>query len=156
MVKHVPTERRYLEDFVAGQRIELPGEYEMTPARVHAFATDYDPQPIHLDEQAARAEMFGQIVASGWHSLAATMRLVVLGRPLGATPIVGLGVDNLRYVAPVRPGDVLRASLVVLDVRTSASRPERGFVRLRVTTRNQRDEEVLTQDWTLVLPRRAT
>lgn len=149
-------DRRYLEDFSAGQRFEAPGEYEMTPERVRTFAEAYDPQPIHLDEAVASAALFGGIVASGWHSLSATMRLIVDAKLLGATPLVGVSIDNLRYLAPVRPGDVLRASAEVLDVRPSASRPERGFMRLRVVTRTQRDEPVLTQDWTLVLPLRGT
>ena len=146
--------RHFLEDFAAGDRVEIAGEYEMTPARVREFANAFDPQPIHLDEEAARDEMFGGIVASGWHSLSATMRLVVDARLLGATPLVGVSIENLRYVAAVRPGEVLRASAEVLDVRTSSSQPDRGFMRLRVVTRNQRDEIVLTQDWTLLVPRR--
>ena len=150
----VGSDRRYLEDFAPGDRIEIPGRYEMTSERVREFATAYDPQPIHLDEPTARREMFGQIVASGWHSLAATMRLVVEARPLGETPIVGIGIENLRYIAPVRPGDLLHVTTEVLDTRASASRRQSGFMRLRVVTRNQRDEDVLSQDWTLLLPRR--
>jgi len=148
-------DRRYLEDFLAGGRIAVPGAYEMTPDRVRAYAAEYDPQPIHLDADAAAAGMFGGLVASGWHSLSATMRLMVDARPFGATPLVGVGIDGLRFLAPVWPGDILRAEAEVLDVRASASRPGRGFLRLRIVTRNQRDERVLTQDWTLLLPRRA-
>ena len=147
-------DRRYLEDFSPSERFEAPGDYAMTPERVRMFAESYDPQPIHLDEAVSRNELFGGLVASGWHSLSATMRLIVDARLLGDTPLVGVGIENLRYVAPVRPGDTLRAAAEVLEVRASESRPERGFMRLRVTTSNQHGQQVLTQDWTLLVPRR--
>jgi acyl dehydratase len=145
---------RYLEDFQVGETIEAPDEYLMTPERIHSFAADYDPQPIHLDPQAAAHEMFGGIVASGWHSLSATMRLMVGSRLFEAGPIVGVGVDRLRYLQPVRAGDVLRARGEVIELRPSATHPERGYVVLRVTTTRQDGVAVLTQDWTLLVPRR--
>jgi acyl dehydratase len=146
--------RRYLEDFAAGDRIEVPGEYEMTPERVRDFASSYDPQSIHLDDEAAAGELFGGLVASGWHSLSATAGLVMRARPLGDEPVIGVAIDGLRFVAPVEPGDVLRVEAEVLEVRPSSSRPERGFLRLRIVTFTQRDEPVLTQEWTLLVPRR--
>ena len=146
--------RRYLEDFRAGVRLQVPGEFEMTPERVHDFAATYDPQAIHLDEEAARREFFGGLVASGWQSLSATARLMVLARPLGDTPLIGVGIEGLRFVAPVYPGDVLRVEAEVLETRPSSSRPDRGFLRLRLVTLNQRAEPVLSQEWTLLVPRR--
>ena len=146
--------RRYLDDFAAGDRLAIPGEYEMTPQRVHDFATEYDPQPIHLDPTAATGEFFGRLVASGWHGLSATARLMVEGRPLGDTPLIGVSIDGLRFVAPVLPGDTLRVEAEVLDARPSTSKPDRGFMGIRVVTLNQHGEPVLTQDWTLLLPRR--
>jgi acyl dehydratase len=155
MTQARPGDRRYLEDFVVGQRIAAPGEYEVTNERAISFAVEFDPQPIHTDAQAAANELFGGLVASGWHTLGATTRLIMLARPLGATPVVGAGIDNLRFVAPVRAGDVLIAEAEVLDVRASTSRPDRGYLILRVTTRRRSDEAiVLTQDWTLIVPRR--
>jgi acyl dehydratase len=126
----------------------------MTPERVREYAAEYDPQPIHLDEVIARDELFGRLVASGWHSLSATMRLVVDARPLGSAPLVGVGIDALRFLRPVLPGEVLRAEIEVLDVRRSGSRPGQGFLRMRIVTFNQDAAPVLTQDWTLMVPTR--
>jgi len=145
---------RFLEDFDVGETIEAPGAYEMTPERIAAFAAEYDPQGIHLDPIVAAREMFGGIVASGWHSLSATMRLMVGSRLFDAGPIVGVGVDRLRYLQPVRAGDVLRARAEVIDVRPSRSHSNRGYVVMRVVTLRQDDVQVLTQDWTLLVPRR--
>ncbi|HVM29472.1 MAG TPA: MaoC/PaaZ C-terminal domain-containing protein [Candidatus Limnocylindrales bacterium] len=148
-------DRRYLEDFEVGQRIVAPDEYEVTNERAVAFAEEFDPQPIHTDSQAAADELFGGLVASGWHTLGATTRLIMLARPLGSTPVVGVGIDNLRFIAPVRAGDLLSAEAEVLSVKPSSSRPDRGYLVLRVTTRREADDAlVLTQDWTLILPRR--
>jgi len=130
----------------------VPGSYEMTPERVREFAGAYDPQAIHLDEEAARGEFFGRLVASGWHGLAATARLMVEARPLGNTPLIGASIDNLKFLAPVLPGDVLRVEAEVLETRASRSRPDRGFMRLRLLTRRQDGTPVLTQEWTLLLP----
>lgn len=94
-------------------------------------------------------------MGSGWHTLGTTTRLVLAESPLGTTPIVGVGIDNLRFLQPVRPGDVLTAQSEVLEVRPSRSHPDRGYLVLRVVTRRRSDgAAVLTQDWTLLLPRR--
>lgn len=146
--------RRYLEDFASGDRPDVQGQYELTPERVREYAAAYDPQAIHLDEAAASGEFFGRLVASGWHGLAVTARLMVEARPLGDTPLIGAGIENLRFLAPILPGDVLRVEAEVLGTRPSRSRPERGFLQLRLVTRRQDGTPVLTQDWTLLVPRR--
>ena len=146
---------RYFENFSLGEVIESSEEYEITPARLAAYAAEYDPQPIHLDPSAAAAEMFGGIVASGWHSLSVTMRLIVRSQLFADSPIVGVGIDRLRFLQPVRTGDRLRARAELLEVRPSSSRADRGYLVLRITTLRQDDEAVLTQDWTLLVPRRA-
>ena len=125
---------RYLEDFRVGQVFDSDGEYEMTADQIADFASEYDPQPIHLDPEVARGQRFGGIIASGWHTLSATMRLIVRSNIFNGAPVVGVGVDNLRYLAPVRPGDVLRARAEVLSTRPSESRADRGYLVLRVTT----------------------
>lgn len=145
---------KYLEDFAVGEVIEAAEEYVMTPESIHAFAWEYDPQPIHLDADGAAKEMFGSVIASGWHSLSATMRLMVRSNIFDGAPVIGVGVDNLRYLAPVRPGDRLRARAHVLEVRPSQSKPDRGYLIVRVETFNDRDQQVLTQDWTVLVPRR--
>lgn len=145
---------RRLEDFSVGQRFESAGEYEMTPERMEAYAAEYDPQPIHLDPEAAAREMFGGIVASGWHGLSATMRLMVESDLFAGGPVVGVGIDRLRFLQPIRAGDRLRAEAEVLEVRPSRSHADRGYLVLRITTRRSDDTPVLTQDWTLLVPRR--
>jgi acyl dehydratase len=146
---------RYLEDFAVGEIVESVEEYEMTPERMAAFASEYDPQPIHLDAAAAADSIFGGIIASGWHSLSATMRLMVCSNIFDGAPVVGVGVDNLRYLKPVRAGDRLRARGEVLETRPSSSSSERGYLVLRVLTTREDNEAVLTQDWTVLVPRRA-
>jgi len=149
-------ERRFLEDFVIGQRFESPASYEVERERMVDFAREFDRQPIHIDEPAAAVELFGGLVASGWLTLAATARLVLAAGPLGATPTVGVSIDNLRFIQPVRAGDRLIAEAEVLDVRASRAHLERGYLVLRIVTRRRSDSEpVLTQDWTLLMPRRA-
>ena len=145
--------RRVLEDFEVGQTFESAEEYEITPERLHEYAAEFDPQGIHLDPQVAEREMFRGIVASGWHTLSATMGLVVRSRFLGDTPLVGIAIDRLRFLKPVRAGDKFRARVEVTDVRPSQSDRDRGYITVRVTTiRAADDEPVVTQEWTILLP----
>lgn len=145
---------RFLEDFAPGQVIASTEWYDITPENIHAFASEFDPQPIHLDPVAAGQSMFGGIIASGWHSLSVTMRLIVRADLFGGAPVVGVGVDNLRYIRPVRAGDRLTAQAEVLSVRPSTSHPDRGYLTLRVTTIREDGLNVLTQDWTVLVPER--
>jgi len=145
---------RYLEDFAAGQRFGGAGRVRIEKARITDFASEFDPQPFHLDEQAARDSIFGGLAASGWHTAAVTMRLLVESdlRPAGG--IVGAGFDEFRWPRPVRPGDELRVESEVLEARPSKSRPEQGVIKVRTTTLNQRDEAVQVTVGNLVVPRR--
>jgi acyl dehydratase len=145
---------KFLEDFAVGEVIGSAEEYEMTDANIHAFASEYDPQPIHLDPGSAARQMFGGVIASGWHSLSATMRLMVRSNIFAGAPVIGVGVDNLRYLKPVRAGDRLRATAEVLETRPSRSHPDRGYLILRVTTTREGDEPVLVQEWSVLVPRR--
>lgn len=145
---------RRLEDFIVGQRFEPGTEYEITPERIEAYAAEYDPQPIHLDPAVAATEMFGGLVASGWHGLSATMRLMVESDLFAGGPVVGVGIDRLRFLQPIRAGDRLRAEAEVLEVRPSRTHTDRGYLVLRITTRRADGTPVLTQDWTLLVPRR--
>ena len=146
---------RYLEDFSVGEVIDSPDDYEMTLERIHDFATEFDPQPIHLDADAADRGFFHEMTASGWHTLSVTMRLMVRSPLFESGEVIGVGVDNLRWVLPIRPGDRLRARAEVVAIRESKSRPDRGFMNLRATTLRG-DEIVATQDWTVLVPRRLT
>lgn len=143
----------YLEDLAAGQRY-AGGTVTVHAAEIKAFAAAFDPQPFHLDEEAARASIFGGLVASGWHTMALTMRMLVDGQARSLQGLVGLGADDLRWPRPVFPGDVLAVEWEVLEVRPSSTRPDRGTARLGITTRNQRGELVLSLVTTILLPRR--
>lgn len=142
---------RYLDDFRVGERIET-GEVAVTRAMIDEFAQAFDPQPFHLDDGAAAASVFGRLVASGWHTAALTMRLLVEGRVLGGTPLVGAGIDELRWPRAVEPGDRLKAVIEVLETRRSASNPARGVMRARTVTVNQRGEPVQSMVATMILP----
>lgn len=132
---------RYIEDLEPGQTFRT-GRLQIDEESIKRFAAEFDPQPFHLEEQAARESMFDGLAASGWHTSAITMRLLVDSdfRPAGG--VIGASLDELRWPKPVRPGDELRAEVEILEVRPSRSRPERGFVKVRVTTLNQDDEAV--------------
>ncbi|MGQ9371111.1 MaoC family dehydratase [Azospirillum sp. ST 5-10] len=142
---------RYFEDFAPGQTFGS-GTVTVETAAIKAFAADFDPQPFHLDEAAAGASLFGGLVASGWHTAALTMRLLVEDGPRPAGGMVGAGVDEIRWVRPTRPGDVLSCTSEVLEVRRSASRRDRGFVKLRTVTVNGRGETVQILVSTLLVP----
>lgn len=155
MSPHPPPRVCYLEDLAVGQRY-AGGTAAVDAAGIKAFAAAFDPQPFHLDEDAARTSIFGGLVASGWHTMALTMRMLVDGELGSWWGLVGLGADDLRWPRPVFPGDVLSVEWEVLEVRPSSSKPDRGTARLGVTTRNQRGEIVLTLVTTILLPRRPT
>ena len=144
---------RCLEDFTVGQ-IFRAGPFPVHAERIKAFAAEFDPQPFHLDEHAARDTIFGGLAASGWHTAAMTMRLLVESdlRPAGG--IVGAGFDEFRWPRPVRPGDALRIEAEVVEVRPSRSRPDQGVIKVRTTTLNQHDEAVQVTIGNLVVPRR--
>ncbi len=145
--------RQYLEDYAVGQ-VFGSGRLRVDKEQILAFAAQFDPQPYHLDEEAARKSVFGGLAASGWHTAALTMRLLVDGEFRPADGILGVGFDELSWPRPVRPGDELHVTSEVLEVRPSKSRPERGMVRVRNTTLNQKDEAVQIFTANLLVPRR--
>jgi acyl dehydratase len=127
---------RYFEDFAVGQKFRSAAR-AVTAEEIRAFAKDFDPQPFHLDAAAAVDSLFGGLVASGWHTAALTMRLLVDSDLKPARGTIGAGVEELRWPKPVRPGDVLHLEGEVVDVRPSRSRPELGIVKVRANTINQ-------------------
>lgn len=142
----------YLEDLSAGRRF-TSARLEVTAAEIKAFAAQFDPQPFHLDEAAAEATFFKGLAASGWHTAALTMRLLVEGGLPIAGGVIGGAVD-VTWPRPTRPGDILRVESEVLAVAPSRSRPERGMVTVRCETRNQRDETAQIMVTKMVVPRR--
>jgi acyl dehydratase len=145
--------RLYLDDLHVGQRF-TSGTRAIDAAQIKAYAREFDPQPFHLDEEAAKATLFGGLAASGWHTMSVTMRLLVeSGLPL-AGGIIGAG-GEVNWPKPTRPGDVLRVVSEVEEITPSRSRADRGMVRVRSETRNQHDEVVQVLIAKLVVPRRA-
>ncbi len=145
-------EPRYLEEWTVGDRIET-GTAHVTREAVTAFAALYDPQPFHLDDAAAAASLFGRLAASGWHTTSYAMRLIVETGAFAHTGLVGLGVDELRWLKPVYPGDTLRVETIVEAITPSKEKP-RGVVRFRNTTTNQDGVVVMTHLATVLVPKR--
>ena len=126
----------YWEDFEPGQVFEL-GSRTVTEEEIVEFARQFDPQPFHLDPEAARGKVFGGLIASGWHTGAMWMRLYVDAMLGSATGRGSPGIEELRWLAPVRPGDTLDGRLTVLEVTPSETRPDRGTIRIRGEMVNQ-------------------
>jgi acyl dehydratase len=146
-----PLTERYLEDFAVAQTFGS-GRLKVEAHRIKTFAAEFDPQLFHLDAHAARATFFGGLAASGWHTAALTMRLLVESELRPAGGIIGLGFDELRWPRPVRPDDELHLQSEVLEVRVSKSRPTQGLIKVRTTTLNQRDEAVQVFVGNLLVP----
>lgn len=145
---------RYLEDFAPGQVYAGTTRAHVEPERIKSFAAEFDPQAFHLDQDAAAASLFKGLAASGWHTAALTMRLLVESDLKPAGGIVGAGFDELRWPLPVRPGDQLRVESEILEVRPLKSRADMGIVKMRTTTLNQRGEAVQVSIGNLLVPRR--
>lgn len=133
----------YFEDFTPGRVFEL-GAVEVSEDEIIEFATRFDPQPFHIDPVAAADTMFGGIIASGWHTCSMCMRLLVDGLLSGSTSLGSPGMEQIRWLAPVRPGDRLTARSTVEAARPSSSKPDRGTVTLLTEMRNQDDVVVMT------------
>jgi len=145
----------YLEDFVPGHRLEL-GSYEMHRDECIAFARKWDPQPFHVDDERARELGFDGVIACGWHTASLTMRLWVDSVMSRCAALGSPGIDKLRFLRPVRPGDTITASAVVLDSTQSWHGADRGSVRTRTEVRNQDGELVMTMVSRGLIARRAT
>jgi acyl dehydratase len=142
----------YLDGFYVGQKFGS-GRLRVETDQIKAFAAEFDSQPFHLDEEAAKGSFFGGLAASGWHTAALTMRLLVTGDLKPAGGVIGAS-NEISWTRPVRPGDDLRVESEVLEVRPSKSRPEQGQIKVRSTTLNQKDEPVQVLTANLVVPRR--
>ena len=145
-------EQLYLEDLHIGQSF-TSGNYVMEAARIKEFAAEFDPQPFHLDESAAQASLFKGLAASGWHTAAVAMRLLVKGGLPFANGIVGLG-GEIAWPRPTRPGDILRVESEIVDITASRSKPHRGIVTVRGTMFNQNREAVYLLTARLLVLRR--
>jgi len=147
--------RYWWEDFPAGSVREF-GAKQVTRDAVIAFAAEFDPQPFHLDDEAAEASLFGRLSASGWHTCAMTMRMICDDHLLDAASLGSPGIDSLRWTRPVFPGDTLSVRLEVLEARPMGSRPDVGLIRQRWEVLNQDREVVMTMEGWGMLRRRPT
>jgi acyl dehydratase len=145
--------RRYFEDLTVGEAFKS-GTYEVTADEIIAFGRRYDPQVYHIDAEAAHDSVFGRLVASGSHTAAMTMRMFVDSEIGPSDGLLGAGVDALRWIRPVVPGDVLHLRIEVLRLRRLRSKPDRGIVTLKIETRTADDALVQTLELHTIVPRR--
>jgi acyl dehydratase len=144
---------RYLEDFAVGQTFRTRDRH-VTADEIKQFAADFDPQPFHLDEARAEASIFKGLAASGWHTAALTMKLLVESDFVPVGGMIGLGFEG-SWPRPVRPGDTLHVETEVLNIRRSSSNPTRGVMTVRAVTRNQNGEAVQVSTFNLIVPYRS-
>ncbi len=144
---------RYFEDLKLGEKFNTT-EYEMTEAEIVTFAKQYDPQAFHTDAVAAKQTLFGGLVASGWHTAAVSMRLMVLGEMALDGGVIGQGIEALRWPRPVLPGDRLRVVTEIIDLQPAPLRADRGLLKLRCLTVNQVGKAVQEMTATLLVARR--
>lgn len=151
-----PRERRhdlYLDELKVGDRFESGG-YTVTESDIIDFALRYDPQPFHLDVEGAKATPFQGLVASGFHTLAIGFRVLYATGWLTSANLGGIGIDELRWLKPVRPGDTLRSTTIIKEITPSKSKPDRGVLKHDVIVTNQRGETVLTGTFVVIVRRR--
>lgn len=145
------TETRFFEDLAVGEKFETE-TYTLTAEKVHDFASEYDPQFIHVDEEGAKEGPFGTIIASGWQTLSATMRLMALVNPFGKNPLIGMRIDELKFAKPVYPGQSVKVNAEIVELTKSRTAP-RGYVGILLNTVNiDTGELVATQKWTCLIP----
>ena len=135
----------YWEDFASDETVEI-GRHTFSEQEMIEFARQFDPQPFHTDPEAAKHSFFGGLIASGWHTCAIAMRLMVQQYIGKAASAGSPGVENIRWLAPVRPGDTITYRRIVLESRPSVSKPELGLIRTRTEASNQRGEIVMTME----------
>ncbi|MDB5745987.1 MAG: dehydratase [Massilia sp.] len=143
----------YFEDFQPGQEIDL-GQRLVTEDEIIAFATQFDPQPFHIDREAAAASIYGSVIASGWHTCAMMMRMVVDGIPCAEASMGSPGLDGIRWLQPVRAGDTLSLRYLTREVKVSNSKPDRGVVWSTWVATNQHGETVCTIEGMAMFRRR--
>jgi len=145
---------RYFDDFKVGDTFTSPG-LTITEAAIVDFALTWDPQPFHIDTEFAKGWAYGGLIASGLHTMSASLRLWLALGVFAHCNLGSPGLDNVRFVRPVRPGDTLHVVVEIVELKASASKPDRGLCRIVQTTRNQRNEPVLTMETVVFLKRRA-
>ncbi len=145
---------RYFEDWTVGDTVETRG-MTITESQIVDYAMRYDPQPMHVDRQFADAGPFGELIASGFHTLSVCFRLFYDMGCMTESNIIGVGLDELRWTAPVRPGDTLRCTVEIVSLTPSRSKPDRGTMSFKLTARNQDEIDVMHFTSTCILKKRA-
>lgn len=143
----------YMEDFKVGDKSSSK-TITLSKDDIVAYASQYDPQDFHLDAEKAKDTLFGELVASGWHTASLSMRLILDATPKMKGGMIGRQVESMAWPRPVRPNDTLRLETEILDIRPSSGNPTRGVMRTRNTTYNQNNEPVLVMDTVILVPRR--
>jgi acyl dehydratase len=146
---------RYYEEFTKGEVVRAPG-FTLTEGAIVDWAVRYDPQPIHMDKPAAEKSIYGSLIASGWQVISLSFRLLLQAGLLGAASLGSPGVDEVRWLLPVRPGDTIYPEAEIMEMRVSASKPDRGLVTVAYRVNNQRGETVLTMRAVQIVKRRVT
>jgi acyl dehydratase len=141
-----PPHDRYFEDYQPGETYEFPDAVTLHQQRIIEFGTEFDPQPFHIDPDSAADGPYGGLIASGWHTAAILMRLFATNYLSPVASLASPGVDEVRWLAPVRPDDTLHLRAIVLDTKRSVSKPDRGVLRTRLELLNQHDDVVLRMD----------
>lgn len=144
---------RWYEDFTVGEEIRSPGK-TLTEAEIVEFGFRYDPQPFHIDKQAADASIYGGLIASGWHIGSVAFRLLTMTDVLGEASLGSPGIDELRWLKPVRPNDTLTTVVRITEMRPSRSKPDRGIVVMAYRIVNQDEETVMTMQALQLIRRR--
>jgi len=147
------TAGKWFEDFTVGEEIRSPAK-TLTEAEIVDFAWRYDPQPFHIDKEAANASIYGGLIASGWHLGSVAFRLFTMTNSLGEASLGAPGVDEIRWLQPVRPGDTIRVIVRIADKRPSQSKPDRGIVLMDYRVVNQSGETVMTMRGIQLMRRR--
>ena len=141
------------EDISVSQKTKT-GTKKITKDEIIAFAKEYDPQPMHLSDEGGKNSLFGELVASGWHTFTLTMRLVVDSKPLGETPLIGMKIEEVRLYKPLKPNDEIYATSEVVSKRESDSKPNIGYVNVKTNTYTSDDKLLATQVWVIVVQKR--
>lgn len=146
----------YYEDFTVGQQFKSPRSYVIDKESAVAFAREFDPQAQHTDEEGLKDSLFSELIVSGWHTAAATMRLKTETEFYKmAGGVVGIGLDGVRWPNPVYPGDSIRMVMTITEMRELKSRPDKGLIKYKVETFNQKDVLVLEMLITVIVPKRS-
>ena len=144
--------KKYFEDLELGFTV-ITKKLEVNKDELIAFAKQFDPQPMHVDEEAAKTSFFRTLVGSGWHTLGLTMRLVVQAQFLGATPLVGVHIDDIKFYQPLLPGSAIWAKAEIVDLRESQRQFDRGYAKVLVKTFVDEGNLLASHYWTLLVPR---